>query len=113
MANIYACDPSLDLFVQAAIDNGHTGAIQLARPALGSGKERLLRSLGAADTLRNTSVIFFAAVVCKNAKDTSFTVDVFQKDAAGAIVNQRSFSARRPKSALKKKVTLRCHVEIT
>jgi hypothetical protein len=112
VANIYECDPSLDLFVQAAIDNGHTGAIELSRPALGSAKERLARALGAADPLRNTSVILLAAVVVKNAKGTSFTVDVFQRDAAGAVVNQRSFSASRPRSA-SKKVTLRCYVEIT
>ena len=112
MANIYRCDPSLGVFVEANIGNGHGGFVALARPALGSQKGHIERSLGQGDPLRNASVVVMADVVVKNAKETVLTVDVYQKDDAGAVVNQQSFSARRPRSVSKDVTVLRCQVEV-
>jgi hypothetical protein len=103
MANIYQVDPALHLFVDATLGNGHTGFVQVADPPSPSAKERLSRDLGKAGHLRNTSLVVVARAIVKNAKQVVLTVDVYQKDAAGARTNKRTFFDRRAAAGNKQK----------
>jgi hypothetical protein len=111
VANLYGCDPSLELVVEGVIGNGHSGFIAVARPALGSVKERVKRSLGTAEPVRNTTVMVLASVTVRNAKRAMLTVDLYQIDAAGERVKLKTFSDSKPTAGFKK-INLRVHVEV-
>jgi hypothetical protein len=112
MANVYEVDPSLHLFVDAVIGNGHAGSVKVANPPSASANERLTRDLGLAGDLINTSLVVVAQVTLRNAKDAVLTVDVYQKDAAGASANKRTFQDDQPSAGSSKQKSLNVDVEI-
>ena len=110
MENLYSCDRSLELVVEGAIGNGHSGYIKVIRPGRVSAKEKLKSSLGLAGPLVDTAVVVLANVNPRNAKEATLTVDLFQLEA-GARVRQKSFTETRPTDGTKE-ITLRMRVDL-
>jgi hypothetical protein len=111
MANIYQVDPALNLFVDAWLGNTHSGYVEVADPPSAPERQRLSRDLGPAASLVNTSLVVAARAIVRNAKRVVLTVDVYQRDAAGAAINKQTFSDSRPSTGNKQK-NLNVDVEI-
>jgi len=112
MATYEVKEPALHLFVDVVIGNGHTGFVEVADPPSREERERVTRDLGLAGDLVNTTVIVVAAVIMRNAKRPLLTVDLYQKDAAGARVNEQTIEAHAPPLNGRKQRNLSVHVEI-
>jgi hypothetical protein len=112
MANVYEVDPALRLYVDAIIENGHAGFVEVTDPPSLSSRERVTRDLGPASDMQKKSLVVVARVVVQNAKDAILTVDVYQKDAAGAPANKQTFRADLPSSGPRKRKNLSVDVAI-
>ena len=112
MANVYQVDPARHLFVDAVIENGHAGFVEVMDPPSRSARDKVTRDLGLAGGLQKKSLVVVARVTVQNAKDAVLTVSVYQKDAAGDPANKQVFHDDLPSAGPRKRKNLSIDVAI-